>query len=111
MKGVPQMRVHHGNGGYSEIIAKSYIEEAKPIYCISSELITRYEWVNNRPTSKIVGYCAWFTQKNLEPFKVKFSNKIKLPDYLAKVEFQDLEACEVRNNVYFRASDIKEVQK
>lgn len=104
------MRVSRSQGGYSEMIARNYISDAKPVYCLSTELIPQYEWVDSRPTTNIVGYSAWFSQEGLEPFKIKFGAKVKLPEYLAKAEFQGLEACEVRNNVYFRASGIKEAK-
>lgn len=102
------MRISKKQNGYSEMIAKNYVNDAKPVYCLSAELIPQYEWVDSRPTTNIVGYSAWFTQEDLEPFKIKFGAKVKLPEYLTKVELQGLEACEVRNNVYFRASGIKE---
>lgn len=99
------------NNGYSSEIARLYIKSSQPVYSLSTELEQQRKWRNNQPTDEIVGYRAWFTQENLEPFQVKFSQQIKLPGYLKKIEFQDLEACEVRNNVYFRASDLKEVEK
>lgn len=97
--------------GYSSEIARLYIKSSQPVYSLSTELEQQRKWRNNQPTDEIVGYRAWFTQEGLPPFQVKFSQQIKLPGYLKKIEFQDLEACEVRNNVYFRASDLKEVEK
>lgn len=97
--------------GYSYVVANAYIKNSQPVYSLSTELERQRKWRNNQPTDEIVGYRAWFTQEGLPPFQVKFSQQIKLPAYLKKVEFQDLEACEVRNDVYFRASNIKEVQK
>lgn len=104
------MRAKRRNGGYSADTARNYIDNNQPIYCLSTELDEQHKWQDNRPTDDVIGYKAWFSQEGLEPFAVKFENKVKLPAYLAKVSFDDLEACEVRNNVYFRANSLKEVK-
>lgn len=96
--------------GYSAKLVTTYLDTAKPIRNASTELTPQYEWVDNKPTDKIVGYRAWFIQEGVDPFTIKFTNKVKLPKYLGKVEFDGLEACEVRNNVYFRAESVKEVK-
>jgi len=41
---------------------------------------------------------------------VKFESEVTLPAYMTMVEFENLEACEVGYNVYFRATNIKEVK-
>ena len=41
---------------------------------------------------------------------MKFESEVPLPSYLAMVDFDNLEACEVGYNVYFRANDVKEVK-
>ena len=56
------------------------------------------------------GYKTWFSQEGLPPFQVKFTSEVELPNYMTMVELEGLEACEVNYNVYFRASDIKEVK-
>lgn len=96
--------------GYSAKLVTTYLDMAKPIRNLSTELTPQYEWVDNKPTDKIVGYRAWFIQEGVDPFTIKFTNKVKLPKYLGKAEFDGLEACEVRNNVYFRAESVKEVK-
>jgi len=40
----------------------------------------------------------------------KFESEVSLPSYLAIVDFDNLEACEVGYNVYFRANNLKEVK-
>ncbi len=82
--------------------------------------IEEYNWstinkkeVNHKdgqPTGEIIGHKAWFSQKGLPPFQVKFESEVALPAYLAMVDFDGLEACEVGYNVYFRANNIKEVK-
>lgn len=104
------MKAIKRNGGYSTDTANNYIDNNQPIYSLSTELEVQHRWEDNRPTDEIVGYKAWFSQKGLEPFEVKFEDQIKLPDYLSKVSFDKLEACEVRNNVYFMAASLKEVK-
>lgn len=101
--------------GYSSELAKFYVSSKEDIISLSPELEPQYKWeakdTTRKPTSEIIGYRAWFSIKGEQPFQVKFLNKVSLPSYLAKVKFEGLEACEVRNKIYFRASDIKEVQK
>ena len=46
----------------------------------------------------------------LPPFTVKFENEVTLPNYMSVITFDHLEACEVRYDVYFKASDLKEVK-
>lgn len=104
------MRTKLRKGGYSADIAAAYIDQSQPVHSLSVELEPQHKWQNNEPTEEITGYRAWFSQKGLEPFAVKFENKVKLPSYLSKVSFDNLEACEVRNNVYFRAQAIKEIK-
>lgn len=104
------MKAIRRNGGYSAETANNYIDGNQPIYSLSTELEVQHKWQDNRPTDEIVGYKAWFSQEGLEPFEVKFENKVKLPSYLSKVSFDGLEGCEVRNNVYFRAANLKEVK-
>ncbi|MCX8720380.1 MULTISPECIES: hypothetical protein [unclassified Lactobacillus] len=96
--------------GYSQQVVNRYLDLAKPIYCLSMDLAPQYEWKDSRPTDNVVAYRGWFTQEGADAFSVKFTSEIKLPKYLAKVEFDGLEACEVRNNVYFRAKSIKEAK-
>lgn len=104
------MRTKLRKGGYSADIAATYINQSQPVHSLSVELEPQHKWQNNEPTEEITGYRAWFSQKGLEPFQVKFDNQIKLPEYLAKVKFDRLEACEVRSQVYFRAGALKEVK-
>lgn len=104
------MRTKLRKGGYSADIAAAYINQSQSVHSLSVVLEPQHKWQNNEPTEETTGYRTWFNQKGLEPFQVKFDNQIKLPEYLAKVEFDQLEACEVRGNVYFRAHGLKEVK-
>ena len=65
---------------------------------------------DGKPTGEIIAYKATFVQEGLEPFQVKFEDKVKLPEFLRLVEFDNLQAVEVRYNVYFKADGIKEVK-
>ena len=101
--------------GYSTVLANFYINGKEDIFSLSPELEPQYKWedkgTTRKPTNEIVGYRAWFSIKGEQPFQVKFLSKVGVPPYLSKVKFQNLEACEVCNKIYFRASDVKEVQK
>ena len=81
------MKTHNRTAGYSINTAKQYIN-----------------------AKQVIAYKAWFSQQGLPPFQVKFESEVPLPSYLAIVDFDNLEACEVGYNVYFRAKNVKEVR-
>jgi hypothetical protein len=93
--------------GYSKDVAKMYVPNDEPIYCVSSQLSEQVKWQDGKPTGEIAGYQAWFVAQDTEPFKIKFSKQVKLPAMFTQVKLDDLEACEVGNQVYFRAKDIE----
>lgn len=99
-------------GGYDPTLAKQFIDPDKPIQSVSSELETRYVWDDtiHQYTDKVKDYRAWFIQEGLPPFQVAFPKKISIPEYLQPVEFKNLTALKYRNNVYFRADDLKVVK-
>ncbi|MDO8139849.1 hypothetical protein [Streptococcus mutans] len=104
------MKTRNRKGGYSANTANEYIDNKQAIYCLSTELEPQLKFEDNQPTGEIMAYKAWFTQKGLPPFQVKFESKIEPPSYMTMVEFDTLEACEVGFNVYFRAQNLKEVK-
>ncbi|MFT8598981.1 MAG: hypothetical protein ABF709_02155 [Leuconostoc pseudomesenteroides] len=73
---------------------------------LSSELESQYRYENDKRTDEVIGYKAWFTQESLDPFAVKFEHQIKLPKYMALIEFVNLQAIEIRYNVYFKAEGL-----
>lgn len=97
-------------GGYSKQIAEQYIDTTAPINLLSDQLEPQYKFEDGRPTEDIVAYKAWFTQKGLPPFQVKFTDEPLLPEYLSLITFDNLVACEVNYNVYFKADGLKEVK-
>lgn len=107
---VKSMKTNNRKGGYSANTANEYIDNKQAIYCLSTELETQIKFEDGQPTGEIIAYKAWFTQKGLPPFQVKFPSEVALPAYMEMVEFNNLEACEVGYNVYFRATDIKEIK-
>ena len=104
------MKTHNRTAGYSINTAKNYINTKQAIYCLSDELESQVKFENNQPTGEVIAYKAWFSQKGLPPFQVKLESEVHLPSYLAIVDFDNLEACEVGYNVYFRAKNVKEVR-
>lgn len=104
------MNTRHKKGGYSAQIANDYIDHKQTIHSLSIELEKQFRFEDGKPTKEVTGYKAWFTQEGLPPFVVKFSEAIKLPNYLSLIQFDNLEACEVNYNVYFKASGITEVK-
>ncbi|MFI3685662.1 hypothetical protein VBH15_11915 [Vagococcus fluvialis] len=101
------MKTRYKKGGYTEKVAREYIEENEAVYSVSIELEEQYKFVDKKRTDEITGYKAWFSQKGLPPFAVKFENKISLPEYLSIVTFENLQGIEVNYNVYFKADNIK----
>ncbi|GAB6756145.1 hypothetical protein BOVMAS14_10540 [Streptococcus uberis] len=107
---VKTMKTRNRKGGYSTNTATEYIDIKQAIYFLSTELEPQMRFEDGQPTGEIIAHKAWFSQKGLPPFQVKFETEVTLPTYLAMVEFNNLEACEVGYNVYFRAINIKEVK-
>lgn len=104
------MKTRNRKGGYSTITANEYIDNKQGIYCLSTELEPQQLFEDGKPTGEIIAYKATFIQEGIEPFQVKFEDKIKLPDFMSLIQFNNLQAVEVRYNVYFKADGIKEVK-
>lgn len=104
------MKTRNRKGGYSTITANEYIDNKQGIYCLSTELEPQQLFEDGKPTGEIIAYKATFIQEGLEPFQVKFEEKIKLPDFMSLIQFDNLQAVEVRYNVYFKTDGIKEVK-
>ena len=107
---VKSMKTRNRKNGYSANTAKQYVDQKQAIHCLSTEFEPQIKFEDGQPTGEIIGHKAWFSQKGLPPFQVKFESEVALPAYLAMVDFDGLEACEVGYNVYFRANNIKEVK-
>lgn len=84
------MKTHNRTAGYSINTAKHYINTKQAIYCLSDELESQVKFENNQPTGEVIAYKAWFSQKGLPPFQVKFESEVPLPSYLAMVDFDIL---------------------
>ena len=104
------MKTRNRKSGYSTNTASEYIDSKQGIYCLSTELETQIKFEDGQPTGEIIAYKAWFSQKGLPPFTVKFEAEVELPPYMALVQFDNLQACEMNYNVYFKADGIKEVK-
>ncbi len=104
------MKTRNRKGGYLANTAKEYIDSKQAIHCLSTELEPQIKFEDNQPTGEIIAYKAWFSQKGLPPFTVKFESEVELPAYMSMVEFDNLQACEVGFNVYFKANNVKEIK-
>lgn len=93
--------------GYNSNLANQYTTSKKPFVFLTSESEIKKIWVDGKITDEIKGYNHWFIQDTLNPFQVTLPN-----DYtdefnlLDNVSFELLEAVEVKNKVYFRASKV-----
>lgn len=104
------MKTRNRKSGYSVNTANEYVDSKQAIHCLSIELEPQIKFENNQPTGEIIAYKAWFSQKGLPPFTVKFEKEVELPKYLSVVSLGNLQACEVGYNVYFKADSVKEVK-
>ncbi|MGU7920804.1 hypothetical protein ACS6YF_11485 [Streptococcus suis] len=87
--------------GYSAETAQKYFDVDKPFISLSPEADKRKNWVDGQP-SDTFHYRHWFVQEGTPPFEVKFEVIQKINQF-DEVEFDALEAVEVRGNVYFKA--------
>lgn len=95
---------------YSEATSALYISDKAPIINVSSEIEKQYNWIDNKRTDEVVGYKAYFVQEGVNPFAVKFEKEPALPPFLSEVKLDNLEAIEIRSNVYFRATGVRVVK-
>ena len=78
--------------------------------CRNKPAAAQQRFEEGKPTGEIVAYKAWFVQEGQDPFQVKFEDKIELPAFQSMIQFDTLQACEVKYNIYFKANDLKEVR-
>lgn len=75
------MKTNFRKKGYSKKTASFYIDKNNTVYSLSTELESQQSFVDGKPKGEIVSYKAWFTQKGVNPFVIKFDSKIKSPKY------------------------------
>lgn len=97
-------------GGYSAELALKILDSSKSIHSLSLNLEPQMKFEDGKRTDEVQAYKAWFCQSGLPPFEVKFEEQVKLPAFLAVVTFDNVQACEVSYNVYFKADNLKEVK-
>lgn len=98
------------NSGYSKEIASKYVNLEDDFLVVSNDVVPVYRFDNdlNKYTDEVVSYKIQVVQMGSESFYVKFNKKVKVKQ-LSNIKILELEACEVKNNVYFRAVDVKGV--
>lgn len=94
--------------GYSAEVANLYVPEGTEVVLLSTKPEPRVKWKDHKPTNEITGYRILCGMPD-NYFYVKLDKKVKLPPFKSDIKLVGLEACEIENNVWFRASDIKEV--
>ena len=95
--------------GYSASLAQDALGH-EIVYLVGLTLETQYEYADNKRTDNITGYQVWVATDNHNPFKVKFAvedqpnlSTLKIGD---AVNFEGLEAVQIKSNVYFRAKKL-----
>jgi len=76
------MKTNNRKIGYASNIANNYIDNKQATYCLSTNLEPQIKFEDGQPTGEIIAYKAWFTQKGLPPFQVKFESEVALPAYM-----------------------------
>ena len=97
-------------GGYSADLANQIVDETKAIQVLSTELEPQFKFEEGKRTEEVQAYKIWVSQEGLPPFEVKFTEQVVLPKYLSVVKFDNLQACEVAYNYYFKADGLKEMK-
>lgn len=99
-------------GGYSSELADSLLGDAKLI--LVSELLPRYAWSDEKKgyTDEVLSQVIFVASEDLSaPLEIKLPSEFELPEgvgFLSPIRFDALEACQVRSQIYFRASGLKE---
>jgi len=104
------MKTRNLQSSYRSEITAKYITDDKPIYSVSSEVETQYNYIEKKRTDEVKGYKLYFSQEGVNPFAAKFEKKPPLPPFLSEVKFDNLESIEIRSNVYFRVEGIRVVK-
>lgn len=104
------MKIKNSQSKYNEETAKQYISADKPIINVSSEIETQYNWIEGKRTDEVTGYKLYFAQEGVNPFAVKFVENPSLPPFLSEVKLDNLQAIEIRSNVYFRSEGVRVVK-
>ncbi|MBK5424387.1 hypothetical protein [Bacillus sp. TH30] len=94
---------------YSKEIADKYVNPTSSFILLSSEAEEMYTFENNKRVP--IGSKIWVLQAGVNPFSVKLPAQVTVSaNQLDQVSLVDLEAIEVRNNIYFRASSIEKIK-
>ena len=104
------MKIRNSQSSYSQETTAKYIADDKPIYNVSSEVETQYNYIEKKRTDEVKGFKLYFSQEGLNPFAVYFSKMPSLPPFISEVKLDNLEAIEIRSNVYFRAEGVSVVK-
>lgn len=102
--------------GYSSDLANSLLEGVSALTVVGSGLVPHYSWDSDSRsyTSDLESYSLTVSAPTLEPFSVKLPVETGEVSgefgFGAHVEFETLEACQVRSDVYFKASSVKVVK-
>ncbi|WP_434716767.1 hypothetical protein [Lacticaseibacillus paracasei] len=94
--------------GYSKSVADDYIRQDLPVVFVTSLEETMYKYEDNHRTDQVTGHRYWFVQEGINPFQVKFPEKLSEGlNLFDELTFEELEGIEIRGNIYFRAQGVK----
>ena len=99
-----------GNFGYTSQLFNEITHNVKKAIALSPQAEIRMKYVNNLPTDEIDSYRYWFVIEGLQPFEVKFSAPQDISQF-DEVELEYPEACNIKGNIYFRASSATVIKK
>ncbi|MBS4751156.1 hypothetical protein GMA11_08075 [Granulicatella sp. zg-ZJ] len=81
------------------------------LYLVGPHVVPQKKYVDGKVTDEITGYQVWCATREDNPFKIKFNAEDK-PDLREleigdEVIFENLEAIQINNKIYFRATGIE----
>lgn len=96
---------------YSSDTAKKYINSGKDLMLASAHIEETFDYDENH-NRNITGQRIWLIQEGLNPFYIKLPTGVKIDvKQFDKISLNNLEAIEIKNNVYFRAESIIKQEK
>ncbi|MFA1739362.1 hypothetical protein [Lysinibacillus fusiformis] len=94
---------------YSKEIAEKYIDSNSSFMMLSTEAEEMYTFEDNKRVA--TGSKIWVLQAGINPFYVKLPAQANVnAKQLDQIKLIELEAIEVRNNIYFRATSIEKIK-
>jgi hypothetical protein len=104
------MAITYNSFGYSSSLAEQAVGNNPTASTISFTETVKWKWEDNKRTNQAEGYKYDFVVIGQNPFTVTFSERQNINQF-DEVVFKNLEACNVRGKLHFRADSVTAVKK